>query len=330
MPFPNEHAARLKNPDTLNEIRVRRTNGSGEGTVQGKKVPESIDVIWFIVKSEGKEVPIAQSLRFPIKKWAAADAAKKWLKDNEMKFTNFEKAEPKKDNEDELEIKSLSFEVKAFEDEESDKRKFKAMASTFGNIDLTGDVIMPGAFTETIKKAKKTGRMPKVFTDHWRENRAGVLKSMIETENGLEIEGEFLNTTRGKDTYEEVKAGALSDMSIGFRILDVEYPDSPKEKLKGIQRKIKRIDLMEISFVPFPANPKANVLAVKQRPQNIREAEELLIENGFSLNEAKCLLSEGYKGLSKRDDEESHLRDVDVKEISNSLDNFINELKGEK
>lgn len=89
-PYPNEHSARLKSPN-MEHIRIRRTHGSGKGTVQGVKVPTTIDVIWYIVEKDGEEVPVAQALRFPIKNWTAAEA-KKWLKDNDIKYISFEPA----------------------------------------------------------------------------------------------------------------------------------------------------------------------------------------------------------------------------------------------
>lgn len=91
MPYPNEHSARLKSPD-MSHIRVRRTKG---GKLYGKKVPATIGIIWYITKKNGKEIPIAQSLRFPIKSWTVAKA-KKWLKDNEIKYIKFEAAVPEK------------------------------------------------------------------------------------------------------------------------------------------------------------------------------------------------------------------------------------------
>lgn len=99
MPFPNEHSARLKSPTFAKPIRVRRTSGSGDATVDGAKIPTTIDVVWYIIKSDGKEVPVAQSLRFPIKKWTVAEA-KAWLKKNEVKFMSFEPAAEKKEDVD--------------------------------------------------------------------------------------------------------------------------------------------------------------------------------------------------------------------------------------
>ena len=90
MPFPNEHSARLLNPN-VEHVRVRRTRGSGEGTVQGVKIPTSISVIWFVVKEDGKEVPKAQALRFPKSRWTEQEA-RDWLKENKIKSILFEPA----------------------------------------------------------------------------------------------------------------------------------------------------------------------------------------------------------------------------------------------
>jgi hypothetical protein len=95
MPFPNEHSARLISPGSLKPIRVRRTKGSGKARVKGVIVPKNISVIWFIIRREGKEVPVAQALRFPIKDWTV-ERARKWVKDNKIKPILFEPAEPKK------------------------------------------------------------------------------------------------------------------------------------------------------------------------------------------------------------------------------------------
>jgi len=91
MPYPSEHAARLLDPNTPH-VRVRRSSGSGGGRVHGAKVPGSIDVIWYVVKtSEGREAPVAQALRFPTRRWTA-EQARAWLKENEIKPKLFEPA----------------------------------------------------------------------------------------------------------------------------------------------------------------------------------------------------------------------------------------------
>jgi hypothetical protein len=99
----------------------------------------------------------------------------------------------------------------------------------------------------------------------------------------------------------EVKTKAISDMSIGFIPKDFEEPDKGK-----VRRFIKEIDLIEVSFVHFPANDKANVISAKSAPQTERDMERLLRQMGFSQTEAKRFIVEGFKSkqASQRDVEE--------------------------
>lgn len=84
-PFPNEHSIRLQSPDKFDDESFRRTKGSGEGKVQGVSIPSSIDVIWAKLKGKAKpsDPPVAQALRFPIKKWTEQQA-RDWISENKI------------------------------------------------------------------------------------------------------------------------------------------------------------------------------------------------------------------------------------------------------
>lgn len=139
--------------------------------------------------------------------------------------------------------------------EDIKEKSFIAYASTFGNVDSYGDIIEKGSFKESIKKSKDTGRYPKLLYGHYSGSVCGIIKDMEEDDKGLLIEGEFIDTTKGRDTHEEVKTGAIDSMSIGFFLKDYEIKDK--------KRYIKNTDLFEVSFVAFPANDKALVQDVK-------------------------------------------------------------------
>lgn len=101
-PYSNEHALRLKDPGGFDKDSFRRTKGSGDGKVQGVKIPKSISVIWGKLKGKAKpsDPPIAQALRFPISTWGKKpDKAKKWIKDHNLKG-KFEAAKPKENEEE--------------------------------------------------------------------------------------------------------------------------------------------------------------------------------------------------------------------------------------
>jgi len=96
MPYPNEHSLRLKNPDSIDKIRIRRTKGSKESKIQGVSIPDSLSVIWYITEKDGKEIPIPQALRFSVDNWTEEQAKSFTLKHN-LKGT-FEPAITKKED----------------------------------------------------------------------------------------------------------------------------------------------------------------------------------------------------------------------------------------
>ncbi len=90
MPYPNEHAARLNNPDKYPKKR-RQNDKFGSG----------IDVIWGIKEDGSTEV---QAIRFDKSKFTVAEARKwltGWLKENgEYKLMGFEPAEDSETNQE--------------------------------------------------------------------------------------------------------------------------------------------------------------------------------------------------------------------------------------
>ena len=79
-PYPNEHAARIRDPEEFQEDSFRRKKLEGA---------EGISII--IGKLKGEDTMTTQAYRFSIENWTA-DEAKKWLKDNNIKYKSFEPA----------------------------------------------------------------------------------------------------------------------------------------------------------------------------------------------------------------------------------------------
>ena len=90
MPFPNEHALRLRPPTLFDKNTFRRTKG---GTLFGGKlvVPATIGMIWAKLKdrSASSDSPILQALRFDKSKWTVA-TAKAWIRKNLPQGGTFE------------------------------------------------------------------------------------------------------------------------------------------------------------------------------------------------------------------------------------------------
>jgi phage head maturation protease len=74
------------------------------------------------------------------------------------------------------------------------------------------------------------------------------------------VEGRLaIRTQKGAEAHELLKLGALTGLSIGYRVV------SSKIDAKRKARVLTDVDLFEISLVTFPANEAARVSDVKER-----------------------------------------------------------------
>ncbi len=203
---------------------------------------------------------------------------------------------------------------------------FVAYGSTF-DTDLVNDRIEKGAYTEVIEKAKRRRKYPKLLYQHNYKDVVGVIEDLYEDDRGLRVNGRFIDTTKGRDTYTETKEGAIDSMSIGFII--GEHEVNKKTNL----RTIKTItDIAEISFVTFPANPEARVVSIKNVVENsgkidIRALEGILRDAGLSRTEAKKLLAGGTPALNLRDAEQQSSNE-DLVNFNAKLQQFLLDIKG--
>jgi HK97 family phage prohead protease len=180
---------------------------------------------------------------------------------------------------------------------------FEGYASTFGNIDAFGDTIMKGAFAETIVDRDHPVLM---LFGHSTRSVVGKWLEMEEDDTGLYVRGEFTpGHTIANDVYASMRHGAISGLSIGFRI-----PADGAEDIEGGGRRISKVRLEEISIVGFPADADARVSVVKseiESIESIRDAEIFLRDAGFSRSMAKALIGQ-FRPLYQREADEEHER----------------------
>jgi HK97 family phage prohead protease len=185
--------------------------------------------------------------------------------------------------------------------ESNDVGSFEGVASMYGNIDLGGDIVEPGAFKEFMYTPDRKIR---ILDGH--NTRAAIGKGeVIDSHIGLVIKGQLnLRVSRARDVYELMKDGIINGLSIGFDVL----AGGSKIREDGV-RLLQGLKLWEVSATPFPMNPQTLISSVKQATAhctNIREFERLLRDIGFSQSQAKALASHGWKALpGQRDVDES-------------------------
>jgi HK97 family phage prohead protease len=150
---------------------------------------------------------------------------------------------------------TIPFETKAVR--ESDEAwTVTGYASVFGNTDLTGDVVMPGAF----KKSLERHGLPIMLFNHKMEDATiGTIVDAKEDKRGLWFKAELPKDddfVRGR-IIPQLKGRGLKGVSIGYKTTEKEIRKSDGAKL------LKQIRLYEISLTSLPANPLAEVETVK-------------------------------------------------------------------
>jgi uncharacterized protein len=177
---------------------------------------------------------------------------------------------------------------------------FSGYASLFGAEDMGRDIVLPGAFRDSLRQRGAAGI--KMLFQHKPEEPIGVWEQLKEDARGLFAKGRLmLDVARARETLSLMRAGALDGLSIGFRAVS-----GNRDAKTGIRRLI-RIDLWEISIVTFPLLPEARVAHVKARSftNNMpteREFERWLTQDaGLSRSQARAVLRAGYKGLTTQD-----------------------------
>lgn len=175
-----------------------------------------------------------------------------------------------------------AFEVKT-DDVQADGT-FKGYGAVFGNVDLGRDIVMKGAFKDSIESKQSV----KMLWQHDQRNPIGVYTSLKEDDHGLFVEGKIvLDVQQGKEAHALMKAGALDGLSIGFQPVTWKYDEEKRI------RTLESVKLWEISPVTFPMNTEARVTGVK----TVRDFERLLRDAGFSRSEVQTILHKGYKAL---------------------------------
>ena len=176
---------------------------------------------------------------------------------------------------------------------------FEGYGSVFSIEDLGGDVVVPGAFAETLAKQKSAGRMPAMLWQHRQAEPVGVWTAMDEDSVGLKVRGQLaLKTARGAEAYELMKMGAISGMSIGYRSRDDSF-----DRVTGV-RSLKKLDLHELSLVTIPMNDASRVSAVKtiEELDSLSDIERHLRDVcGMSKTEALAMVSRVKSVISRRD-----------------------------
>lgn len=190
--------------------------------------------------------------------------------------------------------------------------------------DSYGDIIAPGAFTETIKKREETGHPFPLCFNHDFSAVIGAVDSIEDTEKGPYIKAHFLDTQQAQDVRKMLLSGAIYQFSFAYDVLEARRPTEEEKKL-GIGTVLEKLEVFEISVVTVPANQNAVATEVKSAEPETKagkrnsKADEEVIKQIRDL--AQSLLDED-------DDTKNEEPDRDPEEAEPEVNAAAEEQKG--
>lgn len=285
-PFPNEHAARLHDPDKY--VSFRRDNDAGGA---------GIDFIYGILDGGGTEL---QAIRFDKNRYTPAEA-KAWLSEHDFKAIMFEEATGERDMDDLEERAKVKVEIEIdtsdapeqpevdpvdeavaaiIEDAAGVDPNRKAEDEIFHrSIDIRGAAIDEKKRTVTIAVSSElpvarsfgneilvhdaeaidmgflaSGRAP-LLLDHDMEKQIGVIESVeLSADRKLRAKVRFSRSALGEEVFQDVVDGIRSNISVGYRVNKMERSSVNKDEYL-----VRAWAPMEVSVVSIPADPSVGV-----------------------------------------------------------------------
>jgi len=266
-PYPNEHAARINDPDKYDEFR-RDADAGGEG----------IDFIYGL-GDNGSEI---QSIRFDADRYSEAEA-REWLQDHDFEPIKFEPAAEGREME-ERHIKevveteedvTIVFEKHNNEEERFDRSDLvmRAIGMDEKAIDEESRTVRVGVSSEEPVKRSfglevidhtaanmnldflNSGRAP-LLMDHDMDRQVGIVESVELDEDARRLRAmvRFGKSSLASEVFNDVLDGIRQNISVGYRVDGrVENENDPDEYYRVATTP------MEISIVSIPADQSSLV-----------------------------------------------------------------------
>ena len=150
---------------------------------------------------------------------------------------------------------------KNFEMKADESGTISGYFSTYDRIpDSYGDVVAPGAFTDTIKARKESGHPFPLCWNHDLDQIIGRVDEIEDTEKGPHMVASFFDTPLAQEKRAIVQSGVVYQFSFAYEVeksAEVKLEDGTKAN------ELQKLNLYEVSVVPIPANQNATVTDIK-------------------------------------------------------------------
>jgi HK97 family phage prohead protease len=120
----------------------------------------------------------------------------------------------------------------------------------FDRPDRGGDIVRPGAFARSLKRGE---RVPLLW-QHQAGKPIGRVEYLKEDRRGLRVIARLSEGAAGREAASFLKEGAVSGLSFGYRVREA-HGERPRE--------LTDVELVEVSLVTLPMQPRARVHALE-------------------------------------------------------------------
>jgi HK97 family phage prohead protease len=155
-----------------------------------------------------------------------------------------------------MRIKAIDADFKAVDGAEG---TFTALVAAFGNTDRAGDRIVRGAFADSLRKWRESGRpIPVVWSHRWNDLGAhiGQVLEVKETDQGLWVQAQLDMADRSAaKVFKLLQRRTLSGMSFAYDVVDQKRQNGANELLK--------LDLIEVGPTLRGENEAAKLISTK-------------------------------------------------------------------
>lgn len=146
-----------------------------------------------------------------------------------------------------------------------DEGSFEALVAVFNNIDSYGDVILKGAFADTLTEWKDSGYPVPVVWSHDKDDpfsHIGVVTEAKETDTGLVVKAQLdMENPKAAQVHRLLKGGRVKEFSFAF---SYDMEDVSPAKRDGAEvRELKKLKLYEVGPTMVGANPSTQLIGVK-------------------------------------------------------------------
>lgn len=197
--------------------------------------------------------------------------------------------------------------------EASAEGRFTGYASVFGNKDSYGDVVVKGAFAESLKSYGENGAGIPCYWSHQMSDpmmNIGQTVKAVEDEHGLFVEVKLdMDNPNAAYTHKLIKEGRVNQMSFAFDVLDYAFAESEEH---GEYLELRKMKIHEVSVVQVGANQATELLDVKDRLTRLKAGRALSTKNEDQLRQAQSLIEDV---LSSIDQSEAKSDDTQVSDV---------------